>query len=133
MSFTHTRSLHLDAGQQREDAQNRCTRMVFPAVTLEFQGFRGLFLEHYSTIRRRCLRFDRPGVAAFAFDATTGVLAASIAVAAKVGMANSAIIGRHSLADLYLADDAALSLRHLVLVMDPLRSANRFSASSSQD
>jgi hypothetical protein len=44
-----------------------------------------------------------------------------LSVAAKTGLANPAILGRHSAADLCIQRDMELSLRHLVVVLHPLR------------
>jgi hypothetical protein len=43
-----------------------------------------------------------------------------LCIAAKATKANAAIIGRHSVADLYLDSDPSMSLRHLAIIVDPM-------------
>ncbi len=83
-------------------------------------SFQDLFSRHYETIRDRCLEFGKQGLAVVAVDVFTGRLSGILCIAAKVGTANSAIIGRHSMTDLYLDGDASLSLRHLAVVVSPI-------------
>lgn len=115
-----TRIIHLEAGQDRQHRENPETRMLVfesgpPPVT-----FRDLFLRNYQAVRDRCSAFGQPGLAVAAVDSFSGRLAGILCVAAKIGTANSAIVGRHSMTDLYLDGDASLSLRHLVIVVSPL-------------
>ncbi|MEM9488146.1 MAG: FHA domain-containing protein [Myxococcota bacterium] len=121
MSEVKTRIVHLEGGQQRQEAKNTGTLVLMFDQALESGSFRSLFIRNYRTIKRKCTRFARPGVAIFAIDAYTGEFVGSLCVAAKVGVANSAIIGRHGMADLYLEGDASLSLRHMTLLLWPAR------------
>lgn len=82
--------------------------------------FRDLFLRNYQAVRDRCAAFGQHGLAVAAVDSFSGRLAGILCIAAKIGTANSAIVGRHSMTDLYLDGDASLSLRHLVVVVSPL-------------
>lgn len=120
MSDAKTRIIHLQGGQQRGEAPNTGTLVVVFDQSLEPESFRDLFIRNYKVIHHTCTRFSQPGVAIFAIDSFTGKLVGSLCVAAKVGAANSAIIGRHGMTDLYLDGDSGLSLRHLALVLWPL-------------
>jgi FHA domain-containing protein len=115
-----TRIVRLDGGQRREHAENTRTGvMVVDAMPVA--SFQGLFMLCYSEIRKVCESFALPGVAVVAIDVGRKRVAGSLCVAAKPGHANSAIIGRHSMADLFLDSDPSLSLRHLALLVHPLR------------
>ncbi len=63
-----------------------------------------------------------PGVAVVAVDTTRVRVAGSMCIAAKPGHVNAGIVGRHGSCDLFLDGDGALSLRHLVVVVDPMSS-----------
>lgn len=115
-----TRIIHLDGGQLREDAENTRTRVAVFDLPPAADAFRELFTRNYSSIRRKCSSFGYPGVAIIAIDTYSGNITGSLCVAAKVGSANSAVIGRHSMTDLYLEGDKSLSLRHLLLVLAPI-------------
>ncbi len=120
MSEVKTRIIHLEGGQQRKEAQNTGTLVVVFDKALEAESFRNLFVRNYKAIRRQCTGFAQAGVAIFAVDAYTGEMVGSLCVAAKVAAANSAVIGRHGMTDLFLDGDSSLSLRHLALVLWPL-------------
>ncbi len=123
MDLRKSRVVKLDEGQRRKDAQNCRTGVIIPAgISLtEPRTLRELFVAHYSHIRKVVTRFAKPGIAVVAIDEHRGRVAGSACVAAKIGTVNTAIIGRHSCADLYLNSDASMSLRHLAVVIDPLR------------
>jgi hypothetical protein len=78
---------------------------------------RELFAKHYEKIREWLVKGDRPGVALVAmdYDAVRG----AAFLASKPDVISTAIIGRHSQADLRLAGDPSLSLRHLALLVYP--------------
>lgn len=120
MGFDRTRIVRLEGGQEREEAENTKTGVVLVDHIAGGKSFELLFHENYDTIRKVVNGFRQPGVAVVACDADRGRPAGSMCVAAYAGRANSAIIGRHSMADLYLDSDPSLSLRHMVLVLDPL-------------
>lgn len=120
VSDPKTRIIHLEGGQQRRFGTNQETRMWLLDAPVPGASFQDLFLRHYPTIRRKCMGFGRPGVAVVAVDASTSDLAGILCIAAKVGVANSAIVGRHTMADLYLDGDESLSLRHLAVIVAPL-------------
>jgi hypothetical protein len=115
-----TRIIHLEAGQDRQHRENPETRMLVFESAPAAASFRDLFLRNYAAVRDRCASFGQPGLAIAAVDQFSGRLAGILCIAAKIGTANSAIIGRHSMTDLYLDGDASLSLRHLVVVVSPL-------------
>ena len=120
-----TRVIHLDAGQRREQAENRDTKtVVVRNLTLSFEQ---MFLSHYEAIKRLCASFAQPGVAVIAVDTSRNRIAGSLCLAAKVGELNAAIIGRHNVADLYLDDEPGMSLRHLALGVRQLDAMKRFS------
>jgi hypothetical protein len=120
MSLDRTRIVRLDAGQQREDAENTKTGVLLIDRPRIGRSFELLFKENYDHVRKVVTAFRQPGVAVVAFDFERGRPSGSLCVAAYPTRANSAIVGRHSIADLYLDADPTLSLRHMVLVVDPL-------------
>jgi len=76
------------------------------------------FTKHYLQIREWLnTHSERPGVTLLAMspDAVHG----AAFLAAKPNNVSTAIIGRHSKADLRLKDDASLSLRHIALLLFP--------------
>jgi hypothetical protein len=81
--------------------------------------FHQRFVASYQGIRTALAAHTAPGVALVAADEQG--IAASAWLAAKVGELNSAIIGRHLAADLLLERDETLSLRHLALLVHPMR------------
>lgn len=119
MSQPKTRIVHLVGGQSRQDASNVNTRIAVFEHDVAPHSFRSLFIAHYGDIREECLGFGKPGLAIIAIDRLRGTMTGSLCIAAKADSANSAIIGRHGMADLYLDGDASLSLRHLVVIVSP--------------
>jgi hypothetical protein len=61
-----------------------------------------------------------PGVAVVAVDMQRVRVAGSMCIAAKPGQVNAGIVGRHGQCDLFLEGDGQLSLRHLVVLVDPM-------------
>lgn len=121
MSSAKTRIIRREGGRPRDEASNDATRMLRYERALEPAAFRTLFVRNYPVIRDVCTRHTRTGVAVIAIDAYTGRLRSSLWLASKLGLANAAIIGRHCKSDLWLEDDASLSLRHLALLLSPDR------------
>jgi hypothetical protein len=78
---------------------------------------RELFSKHYEKIREWCTSQSRTGVALVAMDGESVHGAAFLA--SKPGTVATAILGRHSQADLQLRGDASVSLRHLALLLYP--------------
>jgi hypothetical protein len=122
MTQAKTRIVHLAAGQRRKEAENAKTCVLMFDQSFTADSFRALFLANYTAIRHECTAFSQPGLAIFAIDVLTGAMVGSMCLAAKVDMPNSAIAGRHGMADLYLEGDASLSLRHLAIIASPLTS-----------
>ncbi|WP_045119302.1 FHA domain-containing protein [Haliangium ochraceum] len=124
MAEAKTRIIHLEAGQDRQQRDNPETRMLVFDAGGAPESFQYFFLRNYEAIRSRCASFGQVGLAVAAVDTFSGRLAGVLCIAAKIGTANSAIIGRHSMADLFLNGDASLSLRHLVVMVSPLEARN---------
>jgi hypothetical protein len=124
MTQAKTRIVHLAAGQRRKEAENAKTCVLIFDQSFASDSFRTLFLTNYAAIRHECTAFSQPGLAIFAIDVHSGALVGSMCLAAKVDMPNSAIAGRHGMADLYLEGDASLSLRHLAIITSPLTSTD---------
>jgi hypothetical protein len=103
-------------GGRREDALNVQT-MVLDVESLPADAFREHFLSNYKKIRATVERFRRPGVAMIAIDGS-GVVSTAC-VAAKAASINVAIIGRHSMTDLFLDGDPTISLRHMAVLLYP--------------
>lgn len=80
-------------------------------------SMRELFTKHYDRISEWLASDEREGVALMAMDAEA-VRGAAFLVA-KPDNVSTAVIGRHSQADLRLSGDASLSLRHLILLLYP--------------
>jgi hypothetical protein len=80
-------------------------------------SIRELFSKHYQQIREWLAAANRPGVALVVLD-FHGVQGAGF-LAAKADVVSTAIIGRHTRADLHLGGDPSLSLRHLALLLYP--------------
>lgn len=116
-----SRVVKLDAGQRRIDARNCRTGVIIPGGIEVSRSVRDLFFNHYRYIRKVVSRFAKPGVAIIAIDEHRNSVAGSACIAAKIGSINTGIVGRHSRTDLYLHNDASLSLRHLAVILDPLR------------
>lgn len=79
-----------------------------------------LFFEFYDPIRdwlRDRKRQGRPGLAVVALD-DSGIQAKGY-LRADGNRVNSAIVGRHEKADIFLGDDMSLSLRHLAVLVSP--------------
>lgn len=112
--------MHLHDGQDRDHADNSHTRVVL-VDRGPWTSFEAMFLTTWSELRRIGTSFGTPGVAVAAVDMLRRRVAGSMCVAAKPDHANSAIIGRHSQCDLFLDGDPALSLRHLAVLVHPLR------------
>lgn len=92
--------------------------VVFRAErTFGTPDFRGAFLRCYRELRSLCEGVRTPSIALAAIDRRG--LAATAMVEVHPDRANSAIIGRHVMADLCLEEDPALSLRHLAVLVFP--------------
>jgi hypothetical protein len=119
LATNRTRIVELRRGVDRGEADNRRTG-VMVADKLPTLPFARLFPVAWEEMRRLLHSFTMPGVVVVAVDAVAKRVAGSLCLAAKVGQANAAIVGRHGHCDLYLEGDPALSLRHLAIVVSPL-------------
>ncbi len=89
-----------------------------PLVRLPPQPAAGeLFFEHYDAIRDWVNDRRQSGLAVVALDAR-GVQAKGY-LRAHENRINTAIVGRHEKADIFLGDDPSLSLRHLAVIVSP--------------
>jgi hypothetical protein len=114
--------VRLDAGQERDPSHDLRTLVVpFDAGRGARIPFEALFFAHYAVIRDTCRGLPEPGIAVVAVHVPTGRLAGRLWLRARVDRAAVAVVGRHSRADLLLSSDPSLSLRHLALVLHPLR------------
>lgn len=120
LAANRTRIVELRRGVERGEADNRRTG-VMVADSLPTLPFARLFLVAWEELRRLLCSFTMPGVVVVAVDAVQRRVAGTLCLAAKVDHANAAIVGRHGHCDLYLEGDPALSLRHLAIVVAPLR------------
>lgn len=120
MSANRTRIVELRRGVERGEADNRRTG-VMVADALPTLPFARLFAVAWEELRRLLCSFTVPGVVVVAVDSVARRVAGTLCLAAKVGQANAAVVGRHGHCDLYVEGDPALSLRHLAVVVSPLR------------
>lgn len=122
MGQMRSRIIHLVDGQDRSDARNLRTSVLVrgdtPAVPVRLD-YASLFAIAWPDLRRLVLGFGEPGVAVVAVDLVKRRVAGTLALAARVGRANAAIIGRHGQCDLFLHADPTLALRHMVLIAHP--------------
>lgn len=114
--------IQLPEGMTRQGAKNSRTLMGeqpgwWQQIRQTGVPFRRLFAKSYATVRSVALGFGRLGVALVAIDIERKSLAGTVCLAAKLGEPRLAIVGRHGLADLYLDDDASVSLRHLAVLL----------------
>ena len=107
------------AGQVRGSGANAATRVV-PTRSLHGLDLASLFVFAYPSFAALCREVDEPGLAVIAIDERTGRATGMAILRAQVGRHVAVIVGRHDRSDLYLPDDAALSLRHLAVVLSPV-------------
>jgi hypothetical protein len=124
VATNRTRIVELRRGVERGEADNRRTG-VMVADKLPTLPFARLFSVAWEELRRLLCTFTVPGVVVVAVDSISRRVAGSLCLAAKVGSANAAIVGRHGHCDLYLEGDPALSLRHLAIVVSPLSAGEK--------
>jgi hypothetical protein len=120
-SASWTRLAFLAHGQNRAEAENRCTVAgvrapigAFPVVRPDVAASR---VAAGPALEELVAGMKRPGVALVAVD-KAGTVAGTLALAGKDGAINAGVIGRHGRCDLYLAGDESLSLRHASIVVD---------------
>lgn len=107
-----------DSGPSPKNEKTILGMSVDELPSPERMPLREQFTKHYFQIREWLnAHADRPGVNLLAMSADAVHGAAFLA--AKPSNVSTAIIGRHTKADLRLKDDASLSLRHIALLLFP--------------
>lgn len=118
-----TRVIHLQEGQDRAGARNLRTAVMIggsPVPAVAPRSALDVLAKVWRDVRAVIVGLGVPGVAVVAVDTTKLRVAGSMCIAAKPGQVNAGIVGRHGHCDLFLEGDGSLSLRHLVVVVDPL-------------
>jgi hypothetical protein len=118
-----TLAIRLLSGQRR-GSRNTTTELALPAMPIPTRhaNLRGLFTGAYDAIAEACRAVDEPGLALVAVDEHTGVTCGFAIVRARIARHVVAMIGRHDRCDLYLDKRAALALRQLLVIVDPVSS-----------
>ncbi|MBV8762004.1 MAG: FHA domain-containing protein [Deltaproteobacteria bacterium] len=121
-----TIGVDLWGGQARGAAANARTilRPVSDA-SLPRKSMRELFFGAYDAFVTKCRAVDEPGVAIVAVHEKTGKAQGLCVLRARVDRFVAAIVGRHDRCDLFINASEALSLRHLAIVLDPVKSWKR--------
>lgn len=115
-----TLAIQLVAGQVRGRA-NCGTVHALPTIRVPRpDDLRDAFLVAYDRFAAPCREIDEPGVALIAVDEHTGTPCGVVRLRARIGRQVVAIVGRHDKCDLFLDAKAALSLRQLVVVVEPV-------------
>ncbi|MEO8700760.1 MAG: FHA domain-containing protein [Kofleriaceae bacterium] len=118
-----TIGVDLWANQARGLKQNHATVMRATANPFaSVRGLRDLFLGAYGKFADRCREVEEPGLAVIAVEERTGRAAGLVRLLARVERHVGAIIGRHDECDLYLTTNDRLALRHLAVLLDPVKS-----------
>jgi hypothetical protein len=117
-----SRVIHLKEGQDRAGARNLRTAVLVgsPPMHLRPKTALDVLARVWRDVRSVIVSLGAPGVAVVAVDTQKLRVAGSMCIAAKPGAVNAGIVGRHGQCDLFLEGDGALSLRHLVVLVDPL-------------
>ena len=118
------------AGQVRGSGENRATVLrpaprVDPGHLIGTRDFRALFHQAYVRFASACRAVDEPGIAVIAVNELTGQPAGMCTLMARVARYVAAMVGRHDACDLFLQGSDDLALRHLAIVLDPVRSWSR--------
>lgn len=115
-----TRVIDLALGQDRSGAPNlRTMAMVGPRRAAARPL--ALLSTQWPAVHAALAGCRDPGVAVVAIDAARDRVAGSMWIAAKPGSINVGMVGRHGQCDLFLEGDPAMSLRHLVVLVEPAR------------
>lgn len=115
-----TRVIELADGQDRSAAANQRTVAMIGASppTKALRPLPYLALQ-WPQVHAALTSTSEPGVCVVAVDTRRDRVAGSMWIAAKPGAINCGVIGRHGQCDLFLDGDGALSLRHLVVLVEP--------------
>ena len=125
-----TIGVDLWAGQARGVAPNaRTVLRPVAEVSLPRKSMRELFCGAYDAFVSKCRAVDEPGVAIIAVHERSGRAQGLVLLRARVDRFVAAIVGRHDRCDLFVNASEALSLRHLAIVLDPVKSWKRGDAS----
>lgn len=108
--------------QARGLKQNNATVMRPTVVPYARRGLRELFVGAYRKFADRCREVEEPGIAIIAVEERTGRAAGLVRLCARVERHVAAIVGRHDECDLYLNATDRLALRHLAVILDPVKS-----------
>lgn len=111
-------------GGQARGGSNHATVMR-PVASSRSREFREMFVAAYARFAAPCREVDEPGVALIAVHEATGRPVGLVRLRARVARHVAAIVGRHDECDLFLDASAELALRHLVVLLDPVRSWDR--------
>jgi hypothetical protein len=115
-----TRVIELADGQDRAGAGNlRTMAMVAPRPREQLRMMPFVVTRWRDVHTALVAAAAEPGAAVVAIDTARDRFAGSMWIASKPGAINAGVIGRHGQCDLFLDGDAALSLRHLVLIVEP--------------
>lgn len=107
-------------GGQVRGGDNRAT-ILRPVPRVE-RELRALYHQGYAQFAPQCRAVDEPGIALIAVDELTGKPAGMCTLRARVARYVAALVGRHDQCDLFLQGSDDLALRHLAIVLDPVRS-----------
>jgi hypothetical protein len=120
LRFMRTRVIELADGQDRAGAGNlRTMAMVGPRARGDKPRPLPLIAMCWRDVHATLAAARDVGVAVVAIDTQRDRVAGSMWIAAKPGAINVGLVGRHGQCDLFLDGDAALSLRHLVVIVEP--------------
>lgn len=109
-------------GDQIRGSGNNSVTCLSPSATRKLRReFRELFTAAYPGFADRCREIHEPGIALVAVDEISGRPMGLVRLLARVQRHVSAIVGRHDECDLYLNAHGRLALRHLAVVLDPVR------------
>jgi hypothetical protein len=110
----------------RSNRLNRATEYALPTLTAPpADRLRALFVAAYARIANACRAVDEPGLALVGVHESTGEPCAVVRIRQRIARYTVALVGRHERCDLYLDGEPALALRHLAVVVDPVRDLTR--------
>ncbi|HEY6036358.1 MAG TPA: FHA domain-containing protein [Kofleriaceae bacterium] len=125
-----TVGVDLWGGQVRGAGENRATVLrPVPRPAMVDRELRALFHQAYPQFAPVCRAVDEPGIAMIAVDELTGKATGICTLRARVARYVAAMIGRHDACDLFLRGNDELALRHLAVILDPVKSWARNAAS----
>jgi len=121
MHSKKTVNIELWGGQARGQGPNRPTCRASAQLRAP-RGLGELFTGAYAKFVDACREVDEPGLAIVAIDEVTGRAAGLVRLRARIARHVTAIVGRHDACDLFLDVRDQLALRHLAVIVDPVRS-----------